>query len=1024
MRSFHAIFLILVCVLLLHACGGGSSSDRSSSAPPSADPPPPLEPPQLNPSGDYTMPPLALVLAPESEFEGACANSEPSKDEIAAPPVAGDTTGANRGVLLDAAVSGVAYQTASIQGVTDADGNFDFQDGEKVAFSLGETTLGEVAGRAQVTPFDLAGAEVPSGMDAITNALGYDDTPFHAVTNSPFHRVINTAVLLQSLDEDADPRNGISITPESAALFDGVDLELEQNRNSFTREYLLARTLTAANNGGLFSVTHGAANPARAMSHLYATLGVEAHTFGISLEQFDWDGDGISNDFTRYQYDADGNLVLVESSYDEGWHTSVETRTYDTRGKLVGVEQRELGEQSNETWIYLASGELWKHERDENDNGVLDSIQTWSYEYNLDGSIRQATMVSEQELELEDEPVPEPSSAVVTFQYNSNGKPQQIAFQGDSLHLAAAQLDLPVIGYLEYAKTYVISYEYNASGKLVADTLEGRNPELGYRIVTRRFDEQGSLTYYEDHLKTGEENDEQVTVRNYSYEYDAKGRVVKKSEDEDGDGKTDQILSYEYDADGRLIKETYQGLGLHNPDEIVYYSYDQHGAVVRIERDDLGDGSIDYVELRPYEYRYDDNGRIIHRSLELNGEAREVIDYSWHPDGALAREEHWVRDIDIWQEETWQYDALGRLLREQIDYEADGTAERVTRYGYDACGGLVSREVFDLGEPKSLEETWQYDASGRLRYHEWKGANAMPEFEHNPFPPGLPLFPSEGFERWQYGPDNRPVYYQFECGGDCFLLVDVRGDGPLPLPDQIINWEYDEAGRVTRELVDENGDGRADRVTFYEFNDAGKVTRELVDTTADGSPNEAVFYQYDASGRLLRRYVDENGNGIIDAGDVTEYNSRGNVTAQYSEYYNLGLVENASSFNHYYDENGNHTRMETDRDTNGTIDEIEEWNYDASGILLSRKVEVLDANPPGSVETWLYDSRGNVTRREYDDDGNGVPEQRTTYDYDAHGNLLREASGYSFDGDGVMEETESREYVPTGWGHILNGEQG
>jgi serralysin len=298
----------------------------------------------------------------------------------------------------------------------------------------------------------------------------------------------------------------------------------------------------------------------------------------------------------------------------------------------------------------------------------------------------------------------------------------------------------------------------------------------------------------------------------------------------------------------------------------------------------------------------------------------------------------------------------------------------------------------------------------------------MPNFEHSPFPHGFPLFPSEGFERWQYGPDNRPVYYQFECGGDCFLLVDIWGDGPLPLPDQIINWEYDETGRVTRELVDEDGDGRAERVTFYEFNDAGNITRELVDTSGDGSPNEAAFYRYDASGRLLRRYVDENGNGTIDAADATEYDSRGNVTAQYSEHYNLGTVENGSSFNHYYDEDGNRTRKETDRDANGTIDEIEEWNYDAGGILLSRRVEVLDANPPGSVETWLYDSRGNVTRREYDDDGNGVPEQRTTYDYDAHGNLLREANGYSFDGDGVMEETELREYVPTGWGHILSGE--
>ncbi len=63
-------------------------------------------------------------------------------------PIAGET-----GYLVGGtAVAGVTYETPTQQGVTGLDGSFQYEEGETVRFMIGNTLLGEVTGRAQVTP--------------------------------------------------------------------------------------------------------------------------------------------------------------------------------------------------------------------------------------------------------------------------------------------------------------------------------------------------------------------------------------------------------------------------------------------------------------------------------------------------------------------------------------------------------------------------------------------------------------------------------------------------------------------------------------------------------------------------------------------------------------------------------------------------------------------------------------------------------------------------------------------------------
>ena len=80
--------------------------------------------------------------------------------------------------------------------MTKADGVFEYQTGEKVTFSIGGLVLGSAAGKEIVTPLDL----VPDAK------------------NASDQRVVNICVVLQTLDQDGNPDNGILISEQAASF--------------------------------------------------------------------------------------------------------------------------------------------------------------------------------------------------------------------------------------------------------------------------------------------------------------------------------------------------------------------------------------------------------------------------------------------------------------------------------------------------------------------------------------------------------------------------------------------------------------------------------------------------------------------------------------------------------------------------------------------------------------------------------------------------------------------------------------
>ena len=135
--------------------------------------------------------PAVLLLA-----LAACDGGEKGGGSGAVKPETGPTTG----IFTDAAVAGIAYVAASgAAGTTDERGSYKYNHGDTVEFKLGSMILGKVKGAPIVTPIELA---ADNG-----------------------NRLQNILVLLQSLDMDGNPENGISIPADAAAAVSSLNLD-------------------------------------------------------------------------------------------------------------------------------------------------------------------------------------------------------------------------------------------------------------------------------------------------------------------------------------------------------------------------------------------------------------------------------------------------------------------------------------------------------------------------------------------------------------------------------------------------------------------------------------------------------------------------------------------------------------------------------------------------------------------------------------------------------------------------------
>ena len=147
--------------------------------------------------------PLAFAVTLVSCGDGSAPSSSNGDKESGGGKA---QTGPATGRLLDTAVGGAAYVAPSGSGITDEKGTFNYNHGDTVEFKLGSLSLGKAKGAAIVTPMELAG--------------------------DSDNKLQNLLILLQSLDVDGNPNNGISI-PANAASAVSASINLDSDPAAF-----------------------------------------------------------------------------------------------------------------------------------------------------------------------------------------------------------------------------------------------------------------------------------------------------------------------------------------------------------------------------------------------------------------------------------------------------------------------------------------------------------------------------------------------------------------------------------------------------------------------------------------------------------------------------------------------------------------------------------------------------------------------------------------------------------------------
>jgi hypothetical protein len=256
----------------------------------------------------------ALLAACGGGGDGAASQPLPPV-QVLPPPV---QAGTSSGILSDSPVGGVQYTTSGgYSGVTAADGRYAYNPGETVTFKIGAITLGTVTATGTVTPLELASAAT-NKENVATNLL----------------------VLLQSLDSDGNPANGITIndaTKTAAATATTIDLTQAPASFASTSNSTLTTVMSTAKVPKTAPVSE-----ADALAHFKAE-------FFKNLA-----GSWVISDAENVivaRFDTNGNYIIGQvSPSDQAGHSGTEVGHMNWDAKTGKVAADSIQHDSNGNW--------------------------------------------------------------------------------------------------------------------------------------------------------------------------------------------------------------------------------------------------------------------------------------------------------------------------------------------------------------------------------------------------------------------------------------------------------------------------------------------------------------------------------------------------------------------------------------------------------------------------------------------------------------------------------------------------
>ena len=138
-------------------------------------------------------------------------------------------TGEVRTGVVAGPVIGLKYETPTESGVTDEKGRFKYRQGETITFLLGDNALGNTMASGRVNF-----AEIIASVDG---DIGKVRDP----------ELVNMVRFLETLDEDGNIENGVTITAAENKLIGRHALNFRQSEDAFSRDFVVTGLLAELN---------------------------------------------------------------------------------------------------------------------------------------------------------------------------------------------------------------------------------------------------------------------------------------------------------------------------------------------------------------------------------------------------------------------------------------------------------------------------------------------------------------------------------------------------------------------------------------------------------------------------------------------------------------------------------------------------------------------------------------------------------------------------------------------------------
>ena len=253
------------------------------------------------------------------------------------------------GQLVDSLVEGVDYQTSSgITGITNIDGEFEYQQFDTVTFTIGGITLGSAPAARYLSPVELTESTDPTAQAAL-----------------------NQLVFLQSIDEDGDPAVG-GITISEATRSAAASQTLDFTSPNFAAE--VAAVVAAITEPDATVVSES-----DALDHFYDTY---ASLGGTDTFNFNFPG-----------FDPVGEFILIfQDEFNSGTQPDPAIWNYDT-----GYGPNNFGWGNNEWQLYTDSPD---NIRIENGNLVITALCPEAPCGKRDGTITSARITTTDKFEF------------------------------------------------------------------------------------------------------------------------------------------------------------------------------------------------------------------------------------------------------------------------------------------------------------------------------------------------------------------------------------------------------------------------------------------------------------------------------------------------------------------------------------------------------------------------------------------------------------------------------------------------